>query len=177
MAFGDDLRKERERRKVSLDEIAQHTKVSVRHLRALESDRFELLPGGVFNRGILRNYLQYLEMDEQPWLDRFVKTPGSAGVHAGEGDDWLNYAQSLTGSKPSPPGEDAVRYRWLGILVLFLLLAVGGWFVFRFAVTHWHRTVSLLDAPAAASADATACAALLYSPYVACRQAAPPDSL
>ena len=67
-SFGDDLRKDREQRKVSLDEIAQHTKVSVRNLRALESNRFDLLPGGVFNRGILRNYLQYLDLDEHDWV-------------------------------------------------------------------------------------------------------------
>jgi cytoskeletal protein RodZ len=160
-SFGDDLRKEREQRKVSLDEIAQHTKVSVRNLRALESNRFDLLPGGVFNRGILRNYLQYLDLDEHDWVERFTQTPGSGGVHAGDGGEWLTYAQTVSGVRPSPAGEDAIRFRWLGVLLLFLLLAIGGWFTYRFAAAHWHHAASV-DGAAGATQDA-----LLYCDHAA----------
>jgi cytoskeleton protein RodZ len=63
-SFGENLRREREMRGVTLEEIAAATKISVRFLGSLESEQFERLPGGVFNRGFLRAYAQYLGLDE-----------------------------------------------------------------------------------------------------------------
>jgi cytoskeleton protein RodZ len=54
--FGEDLRRERESRGIALELITDSTKISSRHLVALERDRFEQLPGGVFNKGIVRGY-------------------------------------------------------------------------------------------------------------------------
>jgi len=52
--FGETLRKERESRGIALDTVVGTTKISLRHLNAIESDRFDQLPGGVFNKGIVR---------------------------------------------------------------------------------------------------------------------------
>jgi cytoskeletal protein RodZ len=145
--FGEDLKRAREKRRVSLEDISQQTKVGLRHLRALESDRFDLLPGGVFNKGIVRSYLRYLELNEEPWLERFTQTPGSGGNHVANPDEWATYAQKVTGAKPSPRGEDAVRFRWLGVALLLVVITVGGWFTYRFAAQHWHH------APAATGAQ------------------------
>lgn len=163
-SLGEDLRRERESRSVSLEQIAQQTKVSVRHLRALETDRLELLPGGVFNRGILRSYLQFLELDEQPWLARFAEL--QAAPPPSEPNEWLRYAQTVTGLKTSPPGEEDVRFRWLGVLILFLLLATAGWFTYRFAVKHWRQ---------ASAIQLEQRNALLYCGHVFDGQAAPAD--
>lgn len=70
-SFGQELREERERRGISLEEIAQATKVSLRFLVALESDRFDLLPGRFFSRAILRSYANYLSLDEKALLARY----------------------------------------------------------------------------------------------------------
>lgn len=63
--FGDRLRREREMRGITLDEIAESTKISRRHLEALERDRFDNLPGGVFNKGFVRAYARFLGIDEE----------------------------------------------------------------------------------------------------------------
>lgn len=63
-AFGDRLRREREMRGISLDEICESTKIARRHLEALERERFEQLPGGVFNKGFVRAYARFLGIDE-----------------------------------------------------------------------------------------------------------------
>ena len=55
-AFGERLRREREMRNISLDEIAAVTKIGTRLLRALEDEQFDLLPGGIFNKGYVRAY-------------------------------------------------------------------------------------------------------------------------
>lgn len=63
-AFGDRLRREREMRGITLNEITESTKISRRHLEALEGEHFEQLPGGVFNKGFVRAYARFLGIDE-----------------------------------------------------------------------------------------------------------------
>jgi cytoskeleton protein RodZ len=64
-AFGERLRREREMRGISLNEISESTKISRRHLEALESEDFDALPGGVFNRGFVRAYARFVGIDEE----------------------------------------------------------------------------------------------------------------
>jgi len=62
--FGDRLRREREMRGITLDEITESTKIARRHLEALEGEHFDQLPGGVFNKGFVRAYARFLGIDE-----------------------------------------------------------------------------------------------------------------
>jgi cytoskeleton protein RodZ len=81
--FGDRLRREREMRGITLDEIAESTKISRRHLEALERDRFDQLPGGVFNKGFVRAYARFLGIDE----DQAVADYSSASNEQPEPED------------------------------------------------------------------------------------------
>ncbi|HWY70859.1 MAG TPA: RodZ domain-containing protein [Terriglobales bacterium] len=58
------MRREREMRGVSLEEISESTKIGTRSLRALEDEDFEKLPGGIFNKGFVRAYSRFLGLDE-----------------------------------------------------------------------------------------------------------------
>ena len=51
-----DLARSRQQRGISLEEIAQSTKISLRFLRAIEDEEFEKLPGGIFATSYLRQY-------------------------------------------------------------------------------------------------------------------------
>jgi cytoskeleton protein RodZ len=64
-SFGERLQREREMRGVTLDEIAEATKIGTRSLRALEAQEFEKLPGGIFNKGFVRAYAKFLGIDEE----------------------------------------------------------------------------------------------------------------
>jgi cytoskeleton protein RodZ len=64
-SFGDRLRREREMRGIGLEEIATATKISARNLRALEQEKFDQLPGGIFNKGFVRAYAKFLGIDEE----------------------------------------------------------------------------------------------------------------
>ena len=55
-SFGEDLRAERVSRGIALEDITAVTKISQRHLVALEQERFRLLPGGILSKGIVRGY-------------------------------------------------------------------------------------------------------------------------
>jgi cytoskeleton protein RodZ len=62
--FGENLRREREMRGVTLEEISASTKISVRFLKALEDEDMARLPGGIFTRSFVRAYANYLGLDE-----------------------------------------------------------------------------------------------------------------
>lgn len=63
--FGENLRREREMRGITLEEISGTTKISVRLLEALEKEEFSKLPGGIFTRSFIRSYANYLGLDEE----------------------------------------------------------------------------------------------------------------
>ena len=65
-SFGEQLRRERERRSITLDDISVSTKISTRLLRALEEDHFEQLPGGIFNKGFIRAYAKWVTLASYP---------------------------------------------------------------------------------------------------------------
>jgi cytoskeleton protein RodZ len=51
-------------RGITLNEISESTKISRRHLESLETEDFESLPGGIFNKGFVRAYARFLGIDE-----------------------------------------------------------------------------------------------------------------
>lgn len=62
-SIGRYLRREREVRRVSLEELAQTTRIPLKMLLSIEDDRFDKLPGEVFARGFLRSYAQALGIE------------------------------------------------------------------------------------------------------------------
>lgn len=71
-SFGETLRRERELRQISLREISESTKINLRYLDALERDDFRHLPGGVFNKGFVRAYAQYIGVDPEQMVDAYL---------------------------------------------------------------------------------------------------------
>jgi cytoskeleton protein RodZ len=69
--LGQELRRERELRGISLQEIADSTRISLRFLQAIEEDRVDCLPGGFFVRAILRSYAMSIGIDEHQVLNRY----------------------------------------------------------------------------------------------------------
>ena len=75
-SFGDNLRRERELRGVSLREIADHTRLSIRFLEALEEDRVEVLPGGLFPRAFVKQYATFVGLDPERAVADFLALHG-----------------------------------------------------------------------------------------------------
>ena len=77
-SFGTWLRRQREVREIDLREIADSSKVSMSYLRALEEDRFEVLPAPVFAKGFLRQYARYVGLDPEEVVNFYVSACRSA---------------------------------------------------------------------------------------------------
>lgn len=136
LSFGRDLQEERERRGVSLESVAEGTKVAVRYLRALEEGDHAALPGGVFNKGIVRSYCRHLGLNEEEWLVRF-----SSFAHTEGSDDWAEFAENVKRNRAQMnPG---MRLRWWGVLLMIIGLAAAGWSVWHYLVKpRWHTNAT-----------------------------------
>ena len=130
--FCDELRWERERRKVSIETICEVTKVSSRHVLALEAGEYAQLPGGVFRKGIVRSYLKVLELDEVPWIERFEASLRESGAAASNDEDWVEFAENVRRNRGRM--DNGTRLRWMGVAMMVVTLMVLGWAVWKFAL-------------------------------------------
>jgi len=76
-SFGEELRREREIRGISLKEISDATKISKRFLEAIELNNHRTLPAPVFTRGFVREYARYLGLNVDEIVTRY--NYGAAG--------------------------------------------------------------------------------------------------
>lgn len=91
--FGRNLRQERERLGVNLEEISKATKISVRLLQAIEEEDFDRLPGGIFNVNFVRQYARHLDLDEEAIVAEFRRLTETAPV----------FEESVIAQSPLPP--------------------------------------------------------------------------
>jgi len=80
--FGDKFRKAREAKKISLDDVSNVTKISARMLQAIEEEKFDLLPGGVFNKGFIRAYAKHLGINDEEAVTDYLACLRRAQVEA-----------------------------------------------------------------------------------------------
>lgn len=71
--LGAGLRRAREQSGLTLRFIADETKLSVRALTALETNRIEQLPGGIYRRAIVRAYASHVGLDPEKTLRAFLE--------------------------------------------------------------------------------------------------------
>lgn len=125
--FGDHLRREREMRGVSLEEISTATRISVHFLQALENEKWDVLPGGIFNRGFIRAVAHFLGLDEESLIAEYALT--------------TNDKPAVTvWSKPPAKSPAWLLPALAGLLLV--VLAVAGWMGFRHfgsRLKFWHR--------------------------------------
>ena len=118
-SLGEYLRQHRKARGLSLEEIAEKTKVSLRALRALEAEEWELLPAEIYIRGFIRCYCEAIGLDPSEPLLRFERLYAAHRPR----EAFLSNKKPLTPKKHFP-------FVWVGILVVILILLVGGYYLF-----------------------------------------------
>lgn len=72
--FGPHLRRAREKRGLSLQQVAATTKISARVLDALERNDISKLPGGIFSRSFVRAYSREVGLDPEETVERFISS-------------------------------------------------------------------------------------------------------
>jgi len=146
--FGESLKREREMRGVTLEEISSATRIATRFLQAIETEKWDLLPGGVFNRGFVRAVARYLGLDEENIVAEYTLAVGDRQT-----------VPVWTGSPPAVTA-DQPWIAWIGAVVFILLLLSGAWFGARFflarrAAKRAAQTTGMNVAPASPSSPAS----------------------
>jgi cytoskeletal protein RodZ len=123
--FGEELRRERELRDVSREQLASVTKVSMRHIAALESGRYDQLPAGVFARGFVRVIALHLGLDAERAVAAFRH------IHSSWEEERVKRERQLptstAGLRLSQPRRTVASSTTLrGIAIALLLAAVTG---------------------------------------------------
>jgi cytoskeletal protein RodZ len=75
----------RRNRGISLQQIADSTKISIRSLEAIERGDFGKLPGGIYNTSYIKQYARAIDYDESTLLDFYHHEMASGSPHAGNG--------------------------------------------------------------------------------------------
>ena len=70
--IGDILRQERERQHLTIKDIEQGTSIRGLYLEAIEQGDYETLPGDVYTKGFIRNYANFLKIDADDCVRRYV---------------------------------------------------------------------------------------------------------
>ena len=131
--FGERLRREREMRGISLDEVAATTKIGTRLLRALEEEQFDQLPGGIFNKGYVRAYAKHLGIDEDQavadYLNAAKETPPDVNLIAHQNAS----ARDVDVWQGTGAGGHRAGFPLIPVLVLVVVIvgAVGGWKLYQ----------------------------------------------
>jgi cytoskeleton protein RodZ len=122
---GENLRRERLKRNLELEEISRELKISMRFLQAIENDQYDKLPGGVFAKSFARQYARLLGLNEEDIAGQVqqvvgpvevpqpVETPkpmAFSSIHVPKVDEWQTVGDR--------------RFHWSGWLSAVVLVAV-----------------------------------------------------
>lgn len=168
--FGEHLRREREMRGVSLHEVSQATRIGTRFLEALEGERWQDLPGGVFNRGFLRSIARYLGLDEEALVAEYAQATNDHPQVA----EWAPSALNRGSAEPR-----AASRSHLGVLLtLLVIVALGaggwwGWTQYGPVVRAWRSPLPAVPQPKPPAAPSETAAASSPVPGGEAAQAAP----
>ncbi len=141
-SFGENLRREREMRNVTLEEMSDATKIRLSALEALEAEDFSKLPGGIFNRSFVRTYARFLGLDEEKILAEYQAVcPKREDVDL----------KQFNPVKPSAPTDKGTPRARLLVLTLVLALSAAGYVMSVMSRRRATAIVRLVPAPAAAA--------------------------
>ncbi len=96
--LGEELRRKREERAITLAEISESTRIGTRFLKAIETDNFSTLPGGIFTRSFIRAYAKQVGMNEDEAIALYQQQ-----VTGSSDEPHEESSQTANASKPAPP--------------------------------------------------------------------------
>lgn len=147
--FGESLKREREMRGVTLEEVSAATRIATRFLKAIEDEKWDQLPGGVFNRGFVRAVARYLGLDEENIVAEYTLAVGDRQTVP----VWTGRPPAVTPDQP--------WLAWIIAAIIVIALGVGGWFGARQIIqrrAQKKNSSSLLDAASSSAGSSVASA-------------------
>ena len=159
MNIGDILKEEREKRKLSIANVAFTTRINKKYIQALEDGNYLIIPSPVFAKGFLKAYAEFLDLDPRPMMDELLKYYKSV-------DDKKNPSIKQSSQKP-------IRYNAMYILYAAITLLLVVFIAYEYSINSG-RPVSSIPAatPEAQAAEIKPALKLKVKPVVTRESAA-----
>lgn len=109
---GQYLRRHREAKRMSIEEVSRATRVPAASVEKMEADQFDELPGEVFVRGFLKSYASAVGLEPDEVLARYTASRRVA---------WVTPLPLASASKPARSGRFGVAIAFVLLLFLFAL--------------------------------------------------------
>jgi cytoskeleton protein RodZ len=138
--LGQRLRRAREARNLTPRELSDQTRITRRHLEAIEADDYKQLPGGIFNRSFVKSYARAVGFDEAEALRLYLAAAGEAA------DETPTRQNSRIYTDDAPSRSPLVTAGISLIVLAVILLAV-------YAGLHYYRRTSAPGEQQPASAN------------------------
>ncbi len=119
-SLGEQLRRARESRGVNLREVAEQTRITMRHLEAIEADDYKALPGGICNKSFIKSYARAVGFPEARALELSERSARATGLHTDEVATSPQRSRVYTGESSRSP----LMTYGLSVLIVGLLALV-----------------------------------------------------
>lgn len=120
--IGSSLREARLRQELDFPELEERTKIRPKYLRALEDERFDILPAPTYVRGFLRSYAETLGLDGQPFVDEY-----NSRFTVGEDDAPLRARRVPAPRRDRGPRESRMAAVALVAIAVVTALVIAAW--------------------------------------------------
>jgi hypothetical protein len=145
--IGSSLREARLRQELDFPELEERTKIRPKYLRALEDERFDILPAPTYIKGFLRSYAEALGLDGQPFVDEY-----NSRFAVGDEEVLVHVPRRVSTRRQSrPPRESRIAMVALLAIAVLTALVIAAW---RFGAPEQEKVPGL--APQAAGATTAA---------------------
>lgn len=133
MTIGMQLKKAREKKRVSIDEAYQYTRILPEMLYALEEDNFARISGPIYIKSFLRKYSSYLGIDPEGILKEYnnLNTKKSPAASESTADDEKSFTRTVDTEKIVKRLKVIFKYILI-IILLALLMRTTGWAKHKF---------------------------------------------
>jgi cytoskeleton protein RodZ len=112
-SLGQELKRAREERGITLQDISNATHVGMRFLHAIENDTFDVLPGGVFNRAFVRKFAKQVGYDEEQAVRIYEEQLSAMG-----GEPQRIYYTGLEDLEARPTSGNGLLISLVAVIVL-----------------------------------------------------------
>ena len=120
--IGSSLREARLRQNLDFPELEERTKIRPKYLRALEDERFDILPAPTYVRGFLRSYAEALGLDGQPFVDEY-----NSRFAVGEEDVPVRARRAPAPRSRNEPRESRIAVLALLAIAVATALVIAAW--------------------------------------------------
>jgi cytoskeletal protein RodZ len=128
--LGEELKRRREERQITLTDISEATRIGTRFLKAIETDNYSVLPGGIFTRSFIRAYAKQVGMDEDEAIALYQQQVTSVTAEAVPQRIEQHLPTIVEPPRPASPSRprraEPMTYKQRGPSLNWTTIVIGG---------------------------------------------------